>query len=266
MRLADYHLHSEFSFDSREKIENICEKAIGEGISEIVLTDHCEFPKSDNYPWPDFERRNEILAECRKKYGDGLSILSGVELGQAWRDCPLLDSLLAENNFDYCIGSIHCLDGILDLGKADINDSNFHKHFDEYIEQMIRIVESTDFDCMGHITYLFKLLSPEFIAEHPPESYKEQYMPLLDAIASHGKGIEINCSGLRMAGLKSTMPSETIVSWFRQCGGKTVTVGSDGHSCRSAFSGLEEGYNVLRWAGFGKVARFRGREVYYLDI
>ena len=33
--LCDYHLHSEFSFDSSEKIENICRKAIEEEISEI---------------------------------------------------------------------------------------------------------------------------------------------------------------------------------------------------------------------------------------
>ena len=61
---CDYHLHSEFSFDSSEKIENICKKAVEEGISEIAVTDHAELPLRENAPWPDFERRAEIIRVC----------------------------------------------------------------------------------------------------------------------------------------------------------------------------------------------------------
>ena len=46
---------------------------------------------------------------------------------------------------------------------------------------------------------------------------------------------------------------------YRELGGEIVTVGSDGHSCRSAFSGLETGYQVLRDAGFSYAASFEKR-------
>ena len=60
--ICDYHLHSEFSFDSSEKIENIVEKALQMGIDEIALTDHAEFPLRDTAPWPDFVKREAALA------------------------------------------------------------------------------------------------------------------------------------------------------------------------------------------------------------
>ena len=82
---CDYHLHSEFSFDSSESIENICKKAIAEGISEIAITDHAEIPLRENAPWPDFEKRSEVIRACARKYGKELTIREGVEIGQPWR-------------------------------------------------------------------------------------------------------------------------------------------------------------------------------------
>ena len=266
MKYADYHLHSEFSCDSQEQIEKICEKAISEGMEEICLTDHCEFPLQEKYPWPDFEKREIVLEECRERYGDRLTILSGVELGQAWNEVPRLHRLLAEHDFDFCIGSVHALDGVVDMGHMGINEENYSGYFEEYIRQMEVTVKTTDFDVMGHITYFFKPLDPDFIKRNPPESFRKDYMELLDLLVSYGKGIEINCSGLRMPGLQNTMPSCEIVNWFKVCGGKTVTVGSDGHSRYSACRNIAEGYAVLRAAGFDQVARFRNRERYFVDI
>lgn len=266
MNYADYHLHSEFSCDAHEPVEFICEKAISEGVTEICITDHCEFPLQEKYPWPDFAAREEVFSEMRARFGDRLTILSGVELGQAWNEVPRLNSLLKENDFDFCLGSVHALDGVNDLNHSGINEENYREYFEEYIRQMEITVKTTDFDVMGHITYFFKTLDAEFLKRNPPESFRKEYLELLDLIASAGKGIEINCSGLRMPGLQNTMPSEEILRWFRECGGKTVTVGSDGHSRYSACRDIAEGYAILRRAGFDKVARFRKRELRYVDI
>lgn len=266
MSYADYHLHSEFSCDSHEQIEFICEKAISEGMEEICITDHCEFPLQDKYPWPDFNLRESVLNEFREKYRERLMILSGVELGQAWNEAERLHALLEENDFDFCLGSVHALDGVNDMSHMGICEENYKEYFEEYIRQMEITVKTTDFDVMGHITYFFKPFDAEFIAKNPPESFKKDYMELLDLISSNGKGIEINCSGLRMPGLQNTMPSEEIVRWFRHCGGKIVTVGSDGHSRYSACRNIREGYAVLKKAGFEKAARFRKREPFFVEI
>ena len=43
--MIDLHLHSEFSIDSRDSPESLIEKAYGEGIRVISLTEH-ENPES----------------------------------------------------------------------------------------------------------------------------------------------------------------------------------------------------------------------------
>ena len=37
--ISDYHVHSKFSFDSEEKIDNIISKAIELKMNQIVITD-----------------------------------------------------------------------------------------------------------------------------------------------------------------------------------------------------------------------------------
>lgn len=277
MTYADYHLHTEFSPDSQEKIENICKKALEEGIEEIVLTDHCEFPLMKKTPWPNFRKRKEVIAECRWKYGPdstlvkrqgvrGVVIKEGTELGQPYYDLPLMEQLMAEESFDYVIGSVHHAEARLDYKTIDLNEENFNEYFGKYLQNTRILIETGDFDCVGHIDYFFKYCPPELVRKHPPESFEKEYKEIFDLIVSRGKGIEINCSGLRMPSVQNTLPSVELLRWYRECGGKTVTVGSDGHSCRSAFSGIPQGYENLRAAGFTQVARFTDREVYYVDI
>ena len=42
MYLADYHMHSKYSFDGSEELEVMCEQAISRGLSEIAVTDHVD--------------------------------------------------------------------------------------------------------------------------------------------------------------------------------------------------------------------------------
>ena len=102
--IADYHLHTAFSFDSSEPMENICKKAIEEGIEEICFTDHVEFATEDADKWPDFLLRNKTIKECQKKYGKQLSVLNGIEAGQPHRKLQQQKDLLSGRFF--FLGSI----------------------------------------------------------------------------------------------------------------------------------------------------------------
>ena len=42
MYLADYHTHSEYSFDGKETIRDMCQAAMNRGISELAITDHMD--------------------------------------------------------------------------------------------------------------------------------------------------------------------------------------------------------------------------------
>ena len=117
-----------------------------------------------------------------------------------------------------------------------------------------------DYDVMGHVTFPFRYVPVEVLMKKPIVSYKEQFMDLFQIIISRDKGIEVNTSGLRMP-LQATMPPLELLRWYKECGGRIVTVGSDGHSVRSAFSGVEKGFEVLKEAGFREFATYQNRQI-----
>lgn len=263
MEYRDYHLHTEFSFDSSEKIENICEKAVMSGIKEIALTDHLELPLTDKTPFPDLEKRCEVIRKCQELYPQ-LSILSGLEIGQPWRG-GVPDNVYT--SLDFVIVSVHSPDGYQDVKYADLSSEDEVKHLlDTYLSQMISMAKMSDYDVLAHVTFLFRYISEEAIQKYPPESFRDAYAELFTAVIDRGKGIEVNCSGLRMPTIGKTLPSLELLKLYRNLGGEIVTVGSDGHSCRSAFSGIAEGYAVLRQAGFQYAASFSGRKAAFYSI
>ena len=248
MRYRDYHLHSEFSFDSTEKIENVCEKAVREGIEEIVFTDHVEFCTEDAKDVPDFGRREEILEQCRKRYGNRLSIRSGVEMGQPQRDPEKEKRIFEAYHFDFVIASIHIVGNTGRPSRFEFTEDNYHAYFAQYFKELRELAEKCRYDVVGHVTFPFRYVPTELLQKYPIESFEEEFRSVFKIIAGRGKGIEINTSGLRTA-LKAPMPDLELVKWFKECGGSYVTVGSDGHSIRSAFFGLKQGYGVAKNAG-----------------
>ena len=258
MRYCDYHLHTGYSFDSKESIENICKKAVEYGIKEICLTDHVEFAAEDARDWPDFAKRDQEIKKCKEKYGDEIIILSGIESGQPQKRPAKEQELFSKQQFDFVIGSIHIVGNSGRPSAYLFNEDNYQNYFMDYFKESKELAEKCNYDVMGHVTFPFRYVPENLLETHPIESFKKEYFELFDLIIARDKGIEINTSGLRTS-LKETMPNLQIVKWFKERGGRIVTIGSDGHSARSAFSGLEEGYQVLREAGFCEAARYQQR-------
>ena len=83
---------------------------------------------------------------------------------------------------------------------------------------------------------------------------------MFDILIRRNKGIEINTSGYRTS-LEDAMPSENIVRWYKEQGGKIITVGSDGHSARSTCLNIGRGYNICNNLGFQTTAKFQKRNM-----
>ena len=102
---ADYHLHSEFSDDSKELMERQVEKAIKLGLDEMCFTDHVDYGIKRDWDDPrgiewrqgdgissgdaareplanvDYPRYFAKIACIRAAYGDAIKIRSGLEFG-----------------------------------------------------------------------------------------------------------------------------------------------------------------------------------------
>ena len=101
MKPADYHLHSEYSMDSREKIENLCVKAVSEGIREIAITDHAEMQKPEELP--DFKTRIEEIKRLNHCFDGSVLVKSAMEIGQAHRYSNESENLISNHYFDFII-------------------------------------------------------------------------------------------------------------------------------------------------------------------
>lgn len=83
MYKADSHVHSNFSGDSVERLENIAERAIELGMDEITITDHLDLDYADGIKIfeLDVPKYIETLKKLKETYRDRIKIKIGVELG-----------------------------------------------------------------------------------------------------------------------------------------------------------------------------------------
>ena len=111
---SDYHVHSSFSFDSEETLDNIIKKAVSLNMKQIAITDHQDFnwPVKGESPYIDFNRYFDTLNHYADKYKNKIQILKGVELGITMDNVQLCRKLLHNVNFDFVIGSCHVVDNM----------------------------------------------------------------------------------------------------------------------------------------------------------
>ena len=95
MFLSDYHIHSSFSYDSRQTVAQIAQAAMEKGMEEIAITDHVELaaPKLRGGKAELREAVKEIeqVGAC---FQGKLIIRKGMELGNA--------NLEPEEAMDWC--------------------------------------------------------------------------------------------------------------------------------------------------------------------
>lgn len=256
MKRFDYHLHSEYSMDSGESLSNISAKAIREEMEEIAVTDHAELQNPEDLP--DFHCRQAELAELNQKYEGSLKLKSGIELGQPHRFPKEAEQILSETAFDFVIASLHELETLGSPANFAFDKTSAPVFFRQYFEELRVIAETADYDVLGHVTLPFRYV-PESLSDlHHPMLYRREYEEIFRIVIGRGKGIEVNTSGLRTR-LGEPMPGAELLSCYHNLGGRVITVGSDGHSCRSAFLGIETGMETLNRAGFETVTVFTNR-------
>ncbi len=106
---VDYHNHTRFSPDGHDSMNAMCKQAATIGLNSIAFTEHVEWRPGRTMMPPLVEYFEEIK-ECRQRFGRlGLTVLSGVELGNPQDHKDAVEALLGKYNFDVVIASLHWL-------------------------------------------------------------------------------------------------------------------------------------------------------------
>lgn len=251
MITSDYHIHTEYSFDSKESMENIAHNAIERGLQEIALTDHYETldPGERLDQVIDYREYIQELDRVRARYGDRLRIKLGSEINMEIPMQGQIESCLREHPFDFVIGSLHAVD-FVDVGMhsyyQELSVDEYHR---KYFEDLLRAVNSDfTFSVLGHIDFVTRYGGYRNNVVSV-KKHHEVLTEIMKKVISTGRGIELNTSALRY-GLKDFHPSQDILRLYRELGGEIITIGSDSHTAGTLAQDFKEAEALLLHLGY----------------
>lgn len=273
MKLSDNHVHTSFSGDSDTPMEDMVKEGIKKGLSSICFTDHTDylFPK-ERYHMDfefDVDRYFMTTRQLQEKYPD-FPIYTGIELGLKNDVLAMNQALTEKYPFDFVIGSTHLVDNIdpyyEDYWEANGEENGIRHYYEVTLEN---VNTPFDYDVYGHIDYVIrycptikKARKQHVVDEshyiHFMQQNKKIIQEILHTLIQKEKGIEVNTGGFKY-GLGHPNPHETILSWYRELGGKIVTIGSDAHETAFLAYDFQRLPELLKACGFDHYTVFRGR-------
>jgi histidinol-phosphatase (PHP family) len=225
--LTDYHMHSTFSPDAKNTLDEMCQHAIQIGFTEIAFTEH--------YEWhPDWqgnlavEAYFEEIARVKEQYAQqGLKVYAGIELGNPHLNPEEASDLLQCYQFDVVLASLHWLRGTNIHLKKCFLGRNPTDVYAEYFLEIKRMSECCDFDILAHFDRLF--WPGWMLGELPNLGRLETIIrTTLEVLAANHQILELNTKLLPLSPVWRDQ-LVTIIGWYKEAGGGAIIISSDSH-------------------------------------
>ncbi|MCR4950625.1 MAG: histidinol-phosphatase HisJ family protein [Solobacterium sp.] len=266
--LADYHIHTEFSDDSREPMQNQIERAIALGLDEICFTDHIDYGiKKDweegnivfrggdgmssdpsqmdpcaNVNYPEYFGK---LLRMKEIYKGKITIRQGLEFGIQTITVDQYEKLWDryKDQLDFILLSMHQVNN-LEFWTQDFQRGKTQKEYNEEYYREIYEVQKV-FKHYSVLAHLDLLVRYDLQGIYPFENVRDMIAEILKLAIADGKGIEVNTSSWHY-GLSDTQPSRAILKLYKDLGGKIVTIGSDAHNTKFLADHLQDAMKILK--------------------
>lgn len=265
MERYDQHVHSAYSFDSKEHLEDECEAALQKGLQGITFTEHFSVDPLDvSYGVLRYDAYRQAVMDCQRMYRGRLQIGCGLEIGEPHlKKCESdLKEAMDSMQLDFIIGSIH------NIGSVKLREFQKGKTKDEiyaqYFHEVLTMAETADIDVIGHLD-LAKRYAFDVVGNYDFLEYRDCIAAILSVVINRGLGIEINTSGWRNS-VAICYPSPEVIHLYHDMGGRYITIGSDAHKCSDIANGWVRARNVLQEAGFKQYCYYQGRKPYFVPL
>lgn len=268
--VSDCHTHSNCSFDGRDDMETLCEKAVELGLYYYTVTDHCECNKYEEAPGHESGYRKVVrkawteMKHCAERFPD-LRFLKGIELGQPLQDLSAAEDALNGRSYDFIIGSLHNVSGERDFYHlGEDSPERVEPLLSRYFGEILEMIGWGGFDTLAHITYPLRYL-PAKEGLSGFAAHREEADQVLKSLIQKEKALEMNTSRLEKPGETGQLDLE-LFTRYHELGGRLVTLGSDAHCSKDLTQGIELGIELLRKAGFSEYAVFVKRKPVLLPL
>jgi histidinol-phosphatase (PHP family) len=234
-------------------MEKSCEKALEVGLPAIAFTEHADWALvHEGQHSVDIAGYFDAIDRCRSKF-PGLSILTGIELGEPHWYPKETAEVLASGPLDRVHGSIHCIrwEGkMLDASQFRQRAGlDFPAAVREYFRETLAMVDSGQpFETLAHLDYP-KRYWLDGLAPYREKDYETEIRAILTAAARTGRVLEVNTTRGH-----TLCPDITVVRWWREAGGQAVQFGSDAHRPANVADGFLLATQMVEAAGFKPAA------------
>lgn len=253
--LMDYHLHTTFSLDGEQTLEELCRTAEARGVTHMAVTDHVDGMMGDDlFDITDRAAYRAAIDRAREEH-PGLVIHRSMELGYSPEFRDTIFRRIEEVEPDYLLGSLHMVNGVDPYMPRYFEGRTRDEAYRPYVET---IEEALDFllpivDTIAHLDYVSKF-SPHSRLRY--EEYPDIFDRILTKIIDAGKALELNTSGYRRR--PEGLPGDDILTRYRQLGGEKIALGSDAHRVGDVTTHYRKAAASLRKAGFDRVCLYAG--------
>ena len=224
--MFDQHVHSNFSFDSNEELENYINVS---NKNDIVTTEHLDFSNPIiNYEDSsiNYSKYIEEIDSLNKKYSN--KFFSGIEIGYTPNSEKRIEDFLKDKNFNLKLLSIH-QNGLFDYMCVNKKLISLEALIQEYFEQMIQALESSiEFNVLAHFEYGIRIID---ISVAGFDSLARKFLnKIIELIIKKEIAFEVNTKSMYKY-KKENLYSYMIEKYLKK-GGKLFTLGSDAHNIK----------------------------------
>lgn len=255
--MIDHHIHTVYSPDGAQTVEEACQAAVAAGLSGLVFTDHVDTGvswKGGDFCISDPQAYARDIEAAGAAF-PSLSIVRGMELGYTKEGRGQAEDYLARVQPRVCLGSVHLVGGIDPYEARYFDLHGREKGYRLYLEQLLEGLAwmHDKVQVVSHLDYVSKF-APYEDSEMQYEEFPGELDALLRMIVSYGLALEVNTSTLTKRG--TPLPGPSILRRYHELGGRRITLGSDAHGSDRVGQGFSQMVRLLRELGFSQLVQF----------
>ena len=251
--MFDQHVHSSFSFDSNEDLENYINVSNN---SDIITTEHLDFENPIiNYKDGSIDYLKYVgqIKNLNKKYSNKFFL--GIEIGYTPNSEKRIEDFLKDKNFNLKLLSIH-QNGNYDYMCVNKKLISLEVLIQEYFEQMIQALESSiEFNVLAHFEYGLRMID---ISVTDFDNLASVFLnKIIELIVKKEIAFEVNTKSMYKY-KKENLYNYMIEKYIKK-GGRLFTLGSDAHNIKEYAYKFDEAKNFLLSKNIKEIILFKDK-------
>ena len=253
--MFDQHVHSSFSFDSNEDLENYINVSNN---SDIITTEHLDFKNPIiNYKDSSIDYLKYVgqIKNLNKKYSNKFFL--GIEIGYTPNSEKRIEDFLKDKNFNLKLLSIH-QNGNYDYMCVNKKLISLEVLIQEYFEQMIQALESSiEFNVLAHFEYGLRMID---ISVTDFDNLASVFLnKIIELIVKKEIAFEVNTKSMYKY-KKENLYNYMIEKYIKK-GGRLFTLGSDAHNIKEYAYKFDEAKKFLLSINIKEIILFKDKAI-----